>query len=151
MTAGPSLSERRAAVLDSLRQGRQLVTETLSGVSVDEIYRASQWGVADAINHMVGGLSYRDKIARALAEDRPQFPAWPTADESWSKMKSDMVESMDEAIRYVEGLSDAQLMRVARCGSDDVPVIQFLEWASGHYLEHGNQIKNEILPLARKS
>src|SRR2546430_1865964 len=128
MTAEPSLSERRAAVLANLRQGRELVAETLNTINADEIYGASQWGVADAINHMVGGLSYRDQIERTIEEDRPQYPAWPTPDESWAKMKADMIKSMNEAIRYVEGLTEAQLARVALCGTDEVPVIQFLEW-----------------------
>ena len=99
---------------------------------------------------MVGGLSYHDMIARAIKEDRPRFPAWPTPEESWAQMKAKMIKSMDDAISFVEGLSDEQLARVAICGNDEVPVIQFLEWAGPHYLEHGNQIKNEILPLARK-
>jgi hypothetical protein len=150
MTASQSLADRKAAALASLRQGRQLVVEVLDDTQLDEIYLASQWGVADAVNHMLGGLSYRDMIERTIREERPRYPAWPTSEESWGKMKADMLRSMDEAIAFVEGLTEEQLARVAICGSDEVPVIQFVEWAAGHYLEHGNQIKNEILPLARK-
>jgi hypothetical protein len=151
MSASQNVAERKAAVLANLRAGRDLVVDAMNDAKLDEIYQASQWGVVDAVNHMVGGLPYRAMVDRTLREDRPQFPAWPSPVESWDQLKAKMIASMDESIRFVEGLTESDLNRVALCGTDEVPVIQFLEWASDHYLEHGRQIKNEILPLALKA
>ena len=151
MSASENVAERKAAVLVNLRAGRDLVVDAMDDAKLEEIYQASQWGVVDAINHMAGGLPYRAMVDQTLHEDRPQFPAWPSAAESWDQLKAKMIASMDESIHFVEGLTESDLRRVAVCGTDEVPVIQFLEWASDHYLEHGRQIKNEILPLARKS
>jgi|SRR5579871_1271201 len=149
MTATPSLAERKAAVLASLHEGRDLLASVLGDVRQDEIYGASQWGVADALNHMIGDPPYYAMVQRTLAEDRPQFPAWSTPDEDWARLKTAMLDSADKTIAWVESLSPEQLQRVAICGTDEVPVIQFLEWAAGHYLEHGLQIRDEILPLVR--
>ncbi|MEA2638706.1 MAG: hypothetical protein QOF51_100 [Chloroflexota bacterium] len=149
MAAIPSIADRKAAVLADLRAGRELFEQMLPTISKDEIYGASQWGVVDAINHTKGDPSYYDMVQRTLAEDRPQFPAWAGADESWEHTKAEMLASIDRAIAWVEGMSEAQLQRVAVCGTDEVQVIQFLEWAGPHYLEHGRQIRDEILPLAR--
>jgi DinB family protein len=149
MSSPATLKDRKAAVLQNLREGRKLLERTLEDAQPDELYKVSQWGVVDAVRHMSGGLQYRAMIDRTLSEDRPKYPAWPSAEESWSQMKSQLLAEADQAIGFVEGLTDEQLQRVAICGEDEVPVIQFLEWGGGHYLEHGNQIANEILPMAR--
>src|SRR5437763_12849727 len=106
MTAEASLAERKAAVLADLRKGRELVIQTLNDTKQDEIYKASQWGVADAINHMVGGLSYHDMIARAINEDRPRFPAWPTPEESCAQLKAKMNKPMHARISYVQSRTE---------------------------------------------
>ena len=150
MAAEPSIQERKATALADLRAGRDLVAGALTETKLSEIYGASQWGVADAVNHMVAdGLPYQAMMERAIREDQPHFPAWTSAEEGWEQKKAQMLESMDEAIAFAESLTAEQLARVAICGTDEVPVIQFLEWASGHYLEHGNQITREIIPLVR--
>jgi hypothetical protein len=149
MSGPATLQERKAKVLQELREGRALLARTLEDTKIDELYKISQWGVVDAVKHMTGGPPYRDMIERTLNEERPRFPAWPSQDESWAQMKTQLLSEADRAIAWVEGLTGEQLQRVALCGEDEVPVIQFLEWGSGHYLEHGNQIANEILPMAR--
>ena len=149
MSNPATLQERKAEVLKNLREGRELLARTLEDAQPDELYKVSQWGVVDAVRHMSGGLQYQAMIERTLSEDRPQYPAWPSPEESWSQMKSQLLAEAEQAIKFVERLTDEQLQRVAICGGDEVPVIQFLEWGGGHYLEHGNQIANEILPMVR--
>jgi len=149
MSESGTLQDRKAAVLRDLRDGKALLEKALNDAKQDELYGASQWGVMDAVNHMRGGMPYTSMVERTLHEDRPQFPAWPSAEEGWQTKKRELLESIDHAIAMVEGLSEQQLTRVAVCGADEVPVIQFLEWGAPHFLEHGNQIQNEILPLVR--
>jgi hypothetical protein len=149
MSDSGTLQERKAAVLRDLREGKALLEQALEEANVNELQNAAQWGVQDAVNHMLGGMPYTDKIERALREERPQFPAWPTNEETWATKKRELLESIDKAIALVESLTEEQLSRVAVCGTDEVPVIQFLEWGAPHFLEHGNQIKNEILPMVR--
>jgi hypothetical protein len=149
MSDSGTLQDRKAAVLRDLREGKALLEEALKDAKLDELQAAAQWGVQDAVNHMLGGMPYSSMVKRTLGEDRPQFPAWQSAAESWAAKTKELLASIDQGIAMVEPLDDAQLQRVAICGTDEVSVIQFLEWGAPHYLEHGNQIKNEILPLVR--
>jgi hypothetical protein len=149
MSEAGTLQERKAAVLRDLREGKTLLEQTLKDAQLAELQAAAQWGVQDAVNHMLGGMPYTAMVKRTLSEDRPQFPAWPSAEEGWAAKTKALLTSIDEGIALVEGLDEAQLQRVALCGTDEVSVIQFLEWGAPHFLEHGNQIKNEILPLVR--
>ena len=149
MTTTATIAERRAAVIDRLREGRALITDCLKDMKPEEARVGSSWGVMDAINHMIGRPIYLTFADRLLNEENPQLPGMPGPGGYFQRAQDRLLASIDDTIAYVEGLSEEQLARSGRRGDDPVQVIDFLENASRHYIEHGTQIRDEILPAAR--
>lgn len=149
MTQTPGIAERRTAVLAQLEEGRSLIGQCLAEVAADDIYAGSSWGVMDAITHMVGRPIFMTLADRLLIEDQPELPVYPTPAGRLERAREQINTSIDEMVVYVQRLSENQLARTARRGDQTVAVIDLLETGAAHYIQHGLQIRDEILPAIR--
>ena len=146
MTQTPGIAERRAAVLAQLEEGRALINQCLAEVAPDDIYVGSSWGVMDAITHMVGRPIFMTLADRLLIEDRPELPVFPAPAGRLERAREQINTSIDDTVAYVQRLSENQLGRTASRGDQTVTVIDLLETGAAHYIQHGRQIRDEILP-----
>ncbi len=149
MTQTSGIAERRTAVLAQLEEGRALIRQCLTNVAPDDIYAGSSWGVMDAITHMVGRPIFLTLADRLLIEDQPELPVFPTPAGRLERAREQIDASIDDTVAYVQRLSENQLARTARRGDQSVAVIDLLETGAAHYLQHGRQIRDEILPAIR--
>lgn len=149
MTTTLSTAERKAAALEKLREGRALIEGIIADIKPDEWNKGSEWSATDAMRHMMGRPVYFRYVDQMLAEDNPDLGPRPTPDSMLNAMTGGVLRSIDEVIAFVDGLSVEQLERKGVRGGNETSVLTFVEIAAGHYLEHGNQIRNEILPKVR--
>ena len=141
---GESLEARRGKVVGRIRQVRKSYEVCVKDVLPDVANRGSEWSIADLLRHVMGG--YGGMLTRLLEEDGPNLGGRFDLDEAWKRATAAALEHMDQTIVTASGLTAEQLGRTGQRDGQSIGVLDVLSLMADHYLEHLNQLIDEVRP-----
>ena len=139
-----SVESRREAVVARLTSAKDIYEQCLRDVTPEAGNKGSEWSIADLLRH-VNTDQYRNRVKRLLDEDNPSLGAYdPKA--VWRQITETSLGKIDEALSLAITVTPDQLARAGERGGRPHTVIDALEAWTGHFEEHGSQLRDEIRP-----
>lgn len=145
--AGESLGGQRQAAIVRLKEIREKYRQAVSDVSVEIATRGTEWSIVDLLRHSTGGY-YRTMLTRILEEDNPSLGGGGGFDAAanWQRVMDGILGDIDGVIDLANKLTEGELAKSGQRGDQKVGVVDVFELMSNHYVEHLNQLIEEIRP-----
>ncbi len=139
-----SISQRRAAALQRLDEGHQILLKSLEGMETEEAFLGQRWSVRDVLLHLDSEryVDALEKIARGEMEMLPPF----SSREEHFRLELEQQEATHQRFRtLLTELTPEQLMRPATPPNIEnyfpgLTLLELLERSAGHEASHARQI-----------
>jgi hypothetical protein len=142
-----SLEEQRLQAIIRLKGIREKYSQAVSDVPVETATRGTEWSIVDLLRHSTGGY-YKTMLSRLLEEDNPSLSGGGGFDAAanWQRVMDGILGDIDGVIDIASKLTIGELAKSGQRGDQEIGVLDVFELMSKHYVEHLNQLVDEIRP-----